>query len=697
MKLHFVIVGTLVFLAGCPWSDQGGGDAGQPADSGTGDRRGTPNGNAQPHSVGSVLAIANDYVGANIDYDGRFNVGAFQPAQWDLLYGWPDPAWTSGTVIRIDGVPCNYGDDACTGAEITESPVNRDATTNVSAWKVGPIAVVQTLHLTTGLGTDHADTVKIQYDITNSDTVQHSVGVRLLLDTEINGDDGALFWIPGLANVVANEAEWDLPNIPLYYQAFGDLADRTHIAEGILGALDATIPDRFLIVSWNDFSSTTWDYTVSASNQFLSGGYPDSAVALYWNASSLAAGASRSYITYYGIGDISGTGDLGLTGPTQLAAVTTHWAPNPFTVVGYLKNSSGLPKTGESLTLALTAGLALATGETATHPLPDIPAGQAVGTSWGVVGVASGTWPYAAADGSSPPLAAQRSIVLPPVWQCTPAATQACTTTSLGVCAAGQQICNSAGVWGPCVQNLQPAPENCNDGIDNDCDGLVDSADPDCWACSPATTQACTTNQPGPCAAGQQTCSSTGAWGPCVGTVPPSPEVCNDGIDNDCDGLVDSADPDCRACTAAATRVCATSKPGACAAGQQTCSSAGAWGPCVQNVQPSPEVCTDGIDNDCDGLVDSADPDCRVCTFASMQWCTTTALGVCAKGQQTCNSAGVWGPCVQTTQPSCEVCNDGLDNDCDGLVDSADPDCQVTCPLDFLKCLLAPWTPGCKR
>jgi len=58
--------------------------------------------------------------------------------------------------------------------------------------------------------------------------------------------------------------------------------------------------------------------------------------------------------------------------------------------------------------------------------------------------------------------------------------------------------------------------------------------------------------------------------------VEPNPqgvaEICDDAIDNDCDGLTDMDDCDC---------------------GQGTT-----------------EVCDDAIDNDCDGLIDNNDPDC---------------------------------------------------------------------------------------
>ena len=87
------------------------------------------------------------------------------------------------------------------------------------------------------------------------------------------------------------------------------------------------------------------------------------------------------------------------------------------------------------------------------------------------------------------------------------------------------------------------------------------------------------------------------------------------------------------------------------------------------------ENCSDGIDNDCDGLTDSEELDCTLgCANVDPDdqgpdySCSTGLSGICYNGTRTCSS-DIWTDCIQDNQPTIiEIC-DGLDNDCDGRRD----------------------------
>jgi spore coat protein A len=105
--------------------------------------------------------------------------------------------------------------------------------------------------------------------------------------------------------------------------------------------------------------------------------------------------------------------------------------------------------------------------------------------------------------------------------------------------------------------------------------------------------------------------------------------------------------------------------------------------PC--SVTEDPEVtCDDGLDNDCDGAVDGADADCPAVGDCSQHATrdTCNADPACEWQGSPKNGSCVPAGCTVTEDPE-TTCDDGADNDCDGLVDGDDPDCvPPTCDDD---------------
>jgi len=210
----------------------------------------------------------------------------------------------------------------------------------------------------------------------------------------------------------------------------------------------------------------------------------------------------------------------------------------------------------------------------------------------------------------------------------------------------------------------------CADAFDDDADGLVDCADPDCLTTSGRCGPVVPLYPVDPAVEGP---ARLAPGGPVVGAWLLA--VCTDRLDNDGDGRFDCGDPGC----SDVPELCCGREDdaGACtngldddADGFVDCDDfgCGAAAPCARPPAPaerdagagtststedSPERCRDGCDNDGDGYVDCDDFDCSRSTAVELRLL-----------------------CAGAEEGAPETCTDGLDNDGDGSADCADPSCR---------------------
>jgi len=189
-------------------------------------------------------------------------------------------------------------------------------------------------------------------------------------------------------------------------------------------------------------------------------------------------------------------------------------------------------------------------------------------------------------------------VEIEPLSECAPEEAQICDTGLFGICSAGIQICDSEGSWSECVENNYPVNEICDDGLDNDCNTLIDCDDGACVdevACQSAFVPESELTSDPFCGDGSLD----------------EGEECDDGNTEDGDSCsavcVIEPEPEC---ALEETQACNTDNLGVCAAGTQSCDEQGFWSECVQDTASIAEICDNQLDDDCNGLVDCEDSSC---------------------------------------------------------------------------------------
>ncbi|WP_181233106.1 choice-of-anchor L domain-containing protein [Enhygromyxa salina] len=155
----------------------------------------------------------------------------------------------------------------------------------------------------------------------------------------------------------------------------------------------------------------------------------------------------------------------------------------------------------------------------------------------------------------------------------------------------------------------EPSSDTTGDGCQSDaeCAGhpngpVCDEADGQCYPeCEPGDIDDCYDGPPGtlglgPCAEGTRACQAEGTWGPCLNQVLPTDEICDDDIDQDCNGELFGTDKDGDGWSTCEGDCCDDEIVG-----------------CVDAHLVNPgafEVPDNELDDDCDGMIDEVDPTC---------------------------------------------------------------------------------------
>jgi len=309
----------------------------------------------------------------------------------------------------------------------------------------------------------------------------------------------------------------------------------------------------------------------------------------------------------------------------------------------------------------------------------------------------------------------------------------------IGICAGAIQTCTD-NKWPGCGESTYETyagddyehlkEVNCYDNLDNDCDGYADEFDQDCifWLCSngiqdvdfasfdyefkddltsaPVPPSDDPTNQ-------DEKCLDVGGLCSAFHSYEDTETNCNDDLDNDCDTLADEFDPDCIniicindvqdtgfVCENYSSKNDLRGAP-VCGVSPQNQDELGVDIGGLCGAPPSTELnCFDGLDNDADNVADELDSDCKllICgngehdcdlvpsTYGSGNGedpsflkpykdlgCKNNNLDVTDNDEECIDVGGI----CENKQSAETICDDGLDNDCNGDIDADDENCCV--------------------
>jgi hypothetical protein len=204
------------------------------------------------------------------------------------------------------------------------------------------------------------DAVLIHYVIENQGKKPHKVGLKIYMDTYIIDNDGCLFAAPTFPGKILDGVVLKDKQLPPYVQLLQrpDLKNPGYVAHLTLD-LGSKLekPDRVVLTRHGAGGFGGWDMPA-----MMAGG--DSALGIFWEPKEIKPGGKREFAYGYGQGIVTSPEN---EGAVEVALGGSFEPGKLFSVTAYVSD----PAPGQSLTLELPEGMALAEGKD-QQPVPEL-------------------------------------------------------------------------------------------------------------------------------------------------------------------------------------------------------------------------------------------------------------------------------------------------------------------------------------
>lgn len=211
---------------------------------------------------------------------------------WVSLFTSDDPT-TSKWKVQVGEKVHVLGDDPAFSTLVEASPTGATV-----VWTSKTLVVTMKLDFLLSASSTLADGLRLELSLVNVSEATAKVGVRWVLDTNLGEKKDHFRTALGETIGAETKIEGIFPDWWLSTVAADDPTGLV-----VMLGRGATTPSRVVFANWRRLDDTPWDFSIKAGRDFnqLPYSFNDSAVAQYYDAKDLLAGATREIIAMIGL------------------------------------------------------------------------------------------------------------------------------------------------------------------------------------------------------------------------------------------------------------------------------------------------------------------------------------------------------------------------------------------------------------